>query len=203
MQKNIYGIIYLIKNTITNQYYIGQTTQSFNNRYRVGGGKRNSIERVYNYHKWQKDHNRYYNEYLLNSLEKYGINNFYVNIQFDIAFSQEELNIKEQLWIKYYNCIENGFNWCEGGSHGKWSEESKKKLSESLKGKYVGALNPNYGKGDKIRGELNCNFNSLKLKCECCGKEILVQKKNYEKHKYIYLVFKTTSIRYIKNIRTL
>ncbi|MDU1603504.1 MAG: hypothetical protein E6845_11100 [Clostridium sp.] len=188
MQKDIYGILYLIKNIITNQYYIGQTTQKggFNTRYRLGDGKRNTIERVYNYHKWQKENNRYYNSYLLNSIEKYGADNFYVNTCFDIAFSKGELDIKEDLWINYYNCINNGFNWCGGGSKGKMSEKSKQKLSNSLKGKYKGKNNPNYGNGYKIAGELNCNFNSIKVKCFCCGKEILVQKARLNKNEHCY-----------------
>ena len=35
------------------------------------------------------------------------------------------------------------------------SDERKRKISESLKGKYTGENNPNYGNGEKIRGENN------------------------------------------------
>ena len=37
--------------------------------------------------------------------------------------------------------------------------ETRKKISESLKGRYTGNKNPNYGNGDKIRGEKNPFYN--------------------------------------------
>ena len=111
---NIYGIIYKIKNKINNKYYIGVTrkTNGFNGRYsRKGIG----IERVYNYHNSHKKNNFDYNKHLLNSIDKYGFEAFEVNECLDIAFSEEELNIKEMCYIKYYNSFENGYNNTKGG----------------------------------------------------------------------------------------
>jgi group I intron endonuclease len=72
----------------------------------------------------------------LKSIEKYGVSNFKVDKLFDIAFSKEELDIKEYIWINYFDCVNNGYNWEEGGSHGKPSNETKAKISKILKQKY-------------------------------------------------------------------
>lgn len=82
-----YGIIYKITNKINSKVYIGQTIQDggFKQRYH------SNLELNTN------------NEYLKKSIKKYGFENFEVDNVFDIAFSQEELNIKEELWIRYYN----------------------------------------------------------------------------------------------------
>ena len=83
-QKEIYGIIYIVRNKINNKLYIGQTTEKrgFNGRYHFKGS---SIEKVYKYHKGCKDKNKSYNAHLLNSIEKYGIGAAEVDEAFDVA----------------------------------------------------------------------------------------------------------------------
>ena len=49
------------------------------------------------------NHNDSYNDYLLKSIEKYGFNAFEVIEIFDIAFSKEELDIKEKCYINIFN----------------------------------------------------------------------------------------------------
>jgi len=97
----VYGIIYKITNIINDKVYIGQTTREngFDGRYYCKG---KGIERVYKYHKNSKERFDDYNEHLLNSIEKYGFNSFEVNEIFDIAFSKEELNIKEKCSVLLY-----------------------------------------------------------------------------------------------------
>lgn len=63
----------------------------------------------------------------------------------------EKLNDREQYWIEYYNSNnpEKGYNLTLGGDGCRGyttTEEAKKKISNSLKGRYVGELNPNFGK---------------------------------------------------------
>ena len=98
--------------------YIGQTTRAtgFNGRYETNGV---GIERVYNYHLQQKRYNYPYNDHLLRSIEKYGFNNFEVDEIFDIAFSEEELNKLEYMYIKIYNLTNKkyGYNNKEGGNN--------------------------------------------------------------------------------------
>lgn len=113
----VYGIIYKITNLINGKVYIGQTTRDggFNDRYNCSGV---GIERVYKYYKREEkitDRHSHLNNHLIKSIEKYGLESFEVNEIFDFAFSQEELNIKEIVYIKYYDCIKNGYNTLEGG----------------------------------------------------------------------------------------
>ena len=110
----VYGVIYKITNKINNKVYIGQTSRKngFKDRYRSKGV---GIERVYNRHKILKDNGYDYNIHLFEAIEKYGFENFDVTEIFDVAFSKEELNIKEKLWINYYDSYKKGYNNNLGG----------------------------------------------------------------------------------------
>lgn len=112
--KEYYGIIYKIENTINGKVYIGQTIhkRGFNGRYECKG---EGIERVYNYHNNQKNRNRDYNAHLLNSIKKYGFDAFFVDEIFDTARNADELNEKEQYYIKEFNSFYNGYNCTLGG----------------------------------------------------------------------------------------
>ena len=91
--KEIYGIIYLVHNTESDKYYIGQTTIGFDNRYPSG---------------WL-----YYHDYKNNvreDLELYGENSFEYIKLFKVAHSQYELDKLEAYYIDYYNSYENGYN---------------------------------------------------------------------------------------------
>lgn len=132
MNKEIYGIIYKITNTVNNKVYIGQTTTTFKRRYNKGGNS--NIERVYNTHKYNKEHNSSYNKHLLFSIEKYSFNAFDVDVRFDVAYSKEELDFREDYWIVYYDSINNGYNHKRGGANGSPSEETKQKMSIANKG---------------------------------------------------------------------
>ena len=57
------------------------------------------------YHIKNKENGYYYNSFLLNAFNKYGVENFEVNDMFDVAFSKEELDIKEKSWILIYNSV--------------------------------------------------------------------------------------------------
>ncbi len=115
----VYGIIYKIQNNINGKVYIGQTTYGFNKRYSLGQW-------------WVKTHNNY----LKNSAKHYGHNNFIVNEFLDVAFSKEELNLKEKMWISYYKSANKkyGYNMNSGGDSPTMNEESKKKITISRLG---------------------------------------------------------------------
>ena len=134
----VYGIIYLIKNKVNGKCYVGQTQKEkgFDYRYYCSG---EGIERVYNYHKSLREHNRSYNEHLLRSIEKYGFKAFEVIKYLDYAFSLKELNIKEKVYIQLYDSFKNGYNETLGGegTEGRpHSEETRQKISEARKGKH-------------------------------------------------------------------
>lgn len=109
----LYGIIYLIENTINGKCYVGQTINGFEKRYPMPG---KGIERVYKYHNYARAVDRNYNSHLLNSIEKYGKEKFVVIEILDIAYSREELDEKEIQYIKLNNSYKNGYNDTPGGS---------------------------------------------------------------------------------------
>ena len=121
----IYGIIYMVRNKVNNKIYFGQTTRSFKERYE--GSIRNTK-----------------NKHLRNAIEKYGLDNFEIVEEFDVAFSKEELDELEKLYIGMYDTTnsEFGYNKMSGGYNGKPNDEVRKILSERQKGE----LNWNYGK---------------------------------------------------------
>ena len=144
----MYGIIYKIINNINGKIYIGKTTGSISRRFKqhLAGAKDNQP--------------RHANLYLYNAIRKYGADKFSAE-KLDEACSLEELNNKEQYWIKalhtYIDDPEcNGYNMTIGGDGGngwcqetkdrwyntrltngsfKLKEETKQKLSKALTGK--------------------------------------------------------------------
>lgn len=138
---NPYGIIYIIINNINNKKYIGQTIRKLNERCC-----------------WTKSSIlcRYINSlYLINSIKKYGFENFERKI-LDFAQSQEELDAKEEYYILKYNTLDQnyGYNLKHGGSHGKHIQETKDRLSKKLKGKTYEEL---YGikKAEEIKKKIS------------------------------------------------
>ena len=166
-----YGIIYLIRNKVNGKMYIGQTIEKkgFKGRYKQSG---KGIERVYNHHKYNKDNNRSCNKHLLCSIDKYGFEAFEVDEEFDVAYSKEELDKLESLYIDIYQTRNRdyGYNDKGGGANGKHSEETKQKIGNSKKVENLseetrkrlslakqGELNPNYGKtlSEKTRQKIS------------------------------------------------
>lgn len=154
----VYGIIYKITNLINGKVYIGQTIQGFNKRYKARGS---DIERVYKSNKRLKDANKRYCRHLFNAINKYGFEAFEVIKIFDVAFSKEELDIKEKHYIKQYNSNNGnfGYNITSGGEgfmgYDIWKnktqdeiEQWKRKISISRTGnpKVCGKNNPMYGR---------------------------------------------------------
>lgn len=127
---NKYGVIYKIRNKVNNKIYIGQTINDFDVRY-SGGNIINTQ-----------------NTYLKNSIKKYGLDNFEIDTEFDVAYSKEELDTLEDMYIKIYNTTDRdyGYNRRFGGANGKLTEETKSKLSVARKGKYIGENSYWYGK---------------------------------------------------------
>ena len=108
------GYIYRILNKITNQNYIGQTIQDLEERWRQ--------------HKLEKSNCRY----LKASFNKYGVENFDFKL-ICICFDND-LDKYECYYINKFNSIApNGYNLREGGNSGKHNEDTKKKISETLK----------------------------------------------------------------------
>ena len=116
------GIIYKITSP-SNRIYIGQTINSVEKRW---------TEHIEDAHRSYKNHCKVLNK----AIRKYGHKNFIIEIVEECR--DEDLDIKEIEYIEKYNSqIPNGMNIKLGGSNGKHHETTKKKISESLKGKTV------------------------------------------------------------------
>jgi group I intron endonuclease len=127
------GFIYKITNIITNKCYIGETVQS------------NPIRR------W-KQHIQKINKgngcpALRDAINKYGLDNFKFEILI-ICFDEDRHKYEKEYIKKFNSQVPNGYNILDGGQYGgsrlgiKLSEETKNKVSESLKRFYT--ENPNY-----------------------------------------------------------
>lgn len=73
---------------------------------------------------------------LFNAMNKYGRENFYTKAILTVR-TQKDADFFEDYFIKEYDSINNGYNIKEGGSNGKMTEESKRKISEANKGHKV------------------------------------------------------------------
>lgn len=107
--------IYIIKNTVSNKCYVGQTIQPVKERVKQ------------HFKKSAKSCPA-----LAAAIRKYGPDNFSVEVIAE-ADSQDKLNELEVHFISEFNSISpNGYNLEYGGSRGKDSEETKRKRKEAI-----------------------------------------------------------------------
>lgn len=88
-------LIYIIKNTVNDKVYIGQTSQSLHDRFSQHK-KPSTIKKRGSYK-------------LYNAMEKYGIQNFYCELIED-NIDESEIDAKEIYYIEKYNSYKNGYN---------------------------------------------------------------------------------------------
>lgn len=67
---------------------------------------------------------------LWQAIKKYGFDKFFIEV-IEECGDQGLMNDRESFWINHFDCIKKGYNCKEGGSNGKWSAESRKKLSNN------------------------------------------------------------------------
>lgn len=106
------GFIYIIKNTVNDKVYVGQTVNSVENRFKQ--------------HKC--DVKRYVDILLYKAMRKHGVENFYISEYFEVK--DEELNDTEIQTIKKFNSFgKNGYNSTAGGEGGSlYTQEFKEKV---------------------------------------------------------------------------
>ena len=120
--------IYKITNIQNNKVYIGQSIRPIEQRFKrhINDALNNKLD-----------------THFARAIRKYGKDSFKIE-QIDSSETQEELNLKEQHWIRYYNSVKEGYNEtdalykCGGNTYQSKSKEEMeiicKKLSESKKG---------------------------------------------------------------------
>ena len=107
-----YGRIYIIRNTINNKVYIGQTKVSLKLRFQ------NHLSAA-----------RKGKDYIIGkAIRKYGEENFYIELLEECTI--EELNEREKYWIFYFNSTNNkfGYNVSIGGNVVRTTKELDKNL---------------------------------------------------------------------------
>lgn len=117
IQLKPYGYIYKITNPTNGKCYIGQTTRNPKRRW----SKYKCLD--------CKGQIKLYN-----ALKKYGPNNFTYEI-IVTGFDKNNLDFLEDTYEIWCDSIDNGYNCKRGGANGKTSEETKRKISLSNKGR--------------------------------------------------------------------
>lgn len=188
--KEYYGIIYKIKNTITNEVYIGQTThpRGFNGRYAFKGS---GIERVYKYLLGNEVRKERHNQHLRRSIKKFGFEAFEVIEVFDVAETIDELNEKEAYYINLFDSYKNGYNQSFGGDSisgygrpsGKDCLNSKRLCQISLDGELIKV----WDCATNASNELGIDQSSISMVCKGRRKIargfVWVHEKDYDKNK--------------------
>lgn len=107
-------IIYLLKNTVNEKVYVGQTWSSLKSRWNSG----------YNYCR-----------HLKNAMTKHGVDSFYYQIV-DFAFTQWQADCLETNYIKFYDATnpQKGYNILAGGANSRRSKNLREKVAMSCRG---------------------------------------------------------------------
>ena len=123
------GEIYIIKNKINGNAYIGQALLKVGKSRSIWGAKGRFRSHIREAFGSMDDHCLYLN----NALRKYGVDNFSVEV-LEQCKTIEEMNDVECNLIKKYNTLApNGYNLQTGGTNTIHSKETCQKRSNSLK----------------------------------------------------------------------
>ena len=124
--------IYKITNIQNNKVYIGQTIRPIKDRF----------------HRHLNDAmNNILDTHFARAIRKYGKDNFIIE-EIDTANNQNELNDKEQYWIRYYDSIQNGYNEtdaiskCGGNTYLSKTEKEMDIIKEKIRQTKLGKKNP-------------------------------------------------------------
>lgn len=125
--------IYKITNKINNKVYIGQSIRPIEQRF-----KRHINDAL----------NNILYTHFARAIRKYGKDNFICE-KIDEADNQNDLTLKEQYWIRYYNSTKDGYNEtdaiskCGGNTYALKTTDELNKISEKIRLSKLGSLNPN------------------------------------------------------------
>lgn len=124
--------IYKITNIQNNKIYIGQSIRPIKQRFKrhINDALNNKLD-----------------THFARAIREYGADNFKLE-EIDSAETQEELNKKEQYWIRYYNSVKEGYNEtdaiekCGGNTYQSKTEEEMEIIKEKIRQTKLGAKNP-------------------------------------------------------------
>lgn len=124
--------IYKITNIQNNKVYIGQSIRPVNQRFQrhINDALNNILD-----------------THFARAIRKYGKENFIIE-EIDTANTQEELNEKEQYWIKYYNSVIDGYNEtdaiskCGGNTYQSKTDEEMEVIKDKIRQTKIGNKNP-------------------------------------------------------------
>lgn len=134
--------IYKITNKENGKVYIGQSIRPVEYRF-----KRHISDAI----------NNIIDTHFSRAIRKYGESCFVCEV-IDTAKTQQELNEKEQLWINFYNSVNDGYNEtnamykCGGNTYMSKSQDEMKSITEKIRNSKLGDKNPQ-SKKIKIKNE--------------------------------------------------
>ncbi len=153
--------IYKITNIQNNKIYIGQTIRPVEQRF----------------HRHINDAlNNILDTHFARAIRKYGKENFIIET-IDTANSQEELNQKEQYWIRFYDSVNNGYNEtdaiskCGGNTYQSKTKEEMGIIKDKIRQTKLGAKNPMARKIKRINIKTNevDVFDTVIACAQACG----------------------------------
>lgn len=118
----VFGIVYKATNKVNGKIYVGITKRTLEKRIQEHIGRSKGD----------------YLFYFQQAIKKYGIESFIFEV-IETCYSEEELTSKEVSYIAEYQSFirENGYNLTYGGDGVSGNPETRKKISESSKGKII------------------------------------------------------------------
>lgn len=137
--------IYKITNIQNNKVYIGQTIRPVEQRF-----QRHMNDAL----------NNILDTHFARAIRKYGKENFKIEVV-DTANTQEELNQKEQYWIRFYDSVASGYNEtdaiskCGGNTYKSKTDEEMSIIKEKIRQTKLGNKNPMAKKVKRINIQTN------------------------------------------------
>lgn len=124
--------VYKITNNVNDKVYIGQSIRPIEDRF-----KRHLCDAQ----------NGKLNTHFARAIRKYGRDAFRIEC-IDTASTQDELNMKEQYWIRAYDSVTNGYNEtdalskCGGNTYQSKTDDEMEVISRKISQSKLGARNP-------------------------------------------------------------
>ena len=153
--------IYKIINIQNNKVYIGQTIRPVEQRFQrhINDALNNILD-----------------THFARAIRKYGKDSFKVEI-IDTAQTQDELNQKEQYWIRQYDSVNKGYNEtdaiskCGGNTYQSKTEEEMNIIKNKIRETKLGAKNPMARKIKRINIKTNEEdiFDTVISCAKACG----------------------------------